>query len=315
MGLNRLVTWRILNEEQLDSIIVNKSILIRGSHSDDRDEFVQRKMSSNQDIIVLSYDTENVKVIISFSQFGTGMSQPSIEDPVLMCDKVSEIIHSLSCIVILDITSLASELVFMLLKSFKECSIDNVYAVYVQPLEYIVERDAVLIPNYILSDARSSISSIPGFLVLPNDLQSLLIVFLGFEGGRFHELREHIQTDGNTEICPILPLPSYSAGWHMRTLYSNLSTLKESEVIQEIKRVTSWDPFHAFNMLEQIYNDSSESYQINVAPLGTKPHTLAAALFAIKHDDVRVMYDHPKVSVHRSIGVGPVRGYNLKGLI
>lgn len=315
MRLSSLVTWRILNEEQLNSILVNKGILIRGSHSDERDEFFQRKMSSDHDIMVLSYDTENVKVIIPSSQFAKEMSLPSIEDPVLMCNRISEIIYNLHCTVILDITSLASELVFMLLKSFKECSIDNVYAVYVQPLEYIVERDAVLIPNYMLSDARSSISSIPGFLVLPNELQSLLVVFLGFEGGRFHELREHIQTDGNTEIRPILPLPSYSAGWHMRTLYSNLSTLKESEVIQEIKRITSWDPFHAFNTLEQIYNDSSESYQINVAPLGTKPHTLAAALFAIKHDDVRVMYDHPKVSVHRSIGIGQVRAYNLKGLI
>lgn len=315
MGIEQLVTWRMLNEEQIISILQQNVILIRGAYIDERDEFIQQRTISSSNIIVLTYDTDSVKINISFRGSPLIVSLQESDDPIITCDKISEIGKQANQLIILDITSLASELIFLLLKSFKEHSIDNVVAIYVQPLEYIVKRDCNLIPNYILSDTRSLISSIPGFLVLPNDLPSLLIAFLGFEGGRFNELREYVETDGNTEIQPVMPIPSYSAGWHMRTLYSNLSTLKESETIQRMRRVISWDPFHALSMLEQTYLDFAEQSQIIVAPIGTKPHTLATAIFAIKHEDIRIMYDHPKMSVHRSEGVGTIRGYNLKGLI
>jgi hypothetical protein len=217
--------------------------------------------------------------------------------------------------VLIDITGLSTEALFLVLSSFKEIGYDNLIASYVQPLSYRSERNEILMPNYLLSAECTPISAIPGFVRLSNDLQGLVIVFLGFEGGRFKELREYLMTDGPTEISPVLPLPSYSAGWHMLGLYCNLETLKEFERIHELKRITAWDPFYALNMLEKSYTQFSTSNQIIVAPMGTKPHTLASALFALRHDDVRIMYDHPRTLQHRSIGVGEVRGYILNGLM
>lgn len=315
MGIEQLVTWRMLNEQQIKGILEQGVLLIRGNHFDERDEIIQQQIAPSSNIIEVTYDTGLVRVNIIDGPSFFKVDQQENTDPMITCDSISEFNKLTNQLIILDITSLASELIFLLLKSFKEHLIDNVVAIYVQPLDYIVKRDLNLIPNYMLSDTRSIISSIPGFLVLPNEQPSMLVVFLGFEGGRFNELREHVEADGDTEICPILPIPSYSAGWHMRTLYSNLGTLKESETIQRIRRVISWDPFHALKLLEKTYADFGVEYQINVAPIGTKPHTLATAIFAIKHEDIRIMYDHPNISIHRSEGVGAVRGYNLKGLI
>lgn len=313
MSVGELITWRIIAQDKLLDILKTDVVLIRGSQADVRDEHIRMQMPVNSKVITLYYDPDAIKLSISFE----GVENPPTvkdDEPVASAAELAKFLNEGGRTVIVDITGLSTEALFLILQSFQEVSFDNVIVTYVQPLEYNVERNEVLLPEYLLSQEHSPITPIPGFMRLSSDLKPLLVVFLGFEGGRFQELREHLLADGNVEITPILPLPSYSAGWHMRGLYLNLDTLKDSEKLQEIKRVTAWDPFHALNVLEKLYRNCSEEYQISVAPLGTKPHVLATALFAIKHEDVRIMYDHPKASLHRSLGIGEVRGYLLRGI-
>lgn len=313
MNMGELITWRILAQDKLFDILKTDVVLVKGIQADERDEYIRTKMPVDSKVIKLNYDPDAIKLSISFEGFE---DPPVIEydDPVTSAGELANFLNEGGRTVIVDITGLSTEALFLILQSFQEILFDNIVVTYVQPLEYKVERNEVLFPKYLLSQEHSPITPIPGFMRLPSDLKPLLVVFLGFEGGRFQELREYLLADGNVEITPILPLPSYSAGWHMRGLYLNLDTLKDSEKLQEIKRVTAWDPFHALKVLEKLYRNRSQEYQISVAPLGTKPHVLASALFAIKHEDVRIMYDHPKESLHRSVGIGEVRGYILRGI-
>lgn len=303
------------SEADVKQILMEDIVLIRGSNTDERDEIISNSLTESSQIAQLAYDIEQTKLTISLLNFPDVIEAPNHEDPVTASEELACILVKYEMPIVVDITSMSTEMLFLVLRAFKEIQFDNIIAVYVQPIEYSLERNPALIPDYLLSSEHSPICSIPGFMRLSEDVPPMVIVFLGFEGGRFQELREHLLTDGHTEIRPVLPIPSYFAGWHMNSLYQNLDTLKDSERIRELRRVTAWDPFHALNVLEDLYNRSSDQYHVVVAPLGTKPHTLASALFVLKHDDVSIMYDHPKVRNQRSKGVGEIRGYILKGLL
>jgi len=315
VDIAQIITWRILSEERINQILASDIILIKGSNSDDRDEVIKDRLNAKAPSVQIKYDLDQTQLEVSLIGFSKDTLDPQDDDPVNCSAMLATLLAGYGKCIVLDITSMSTESLFMILRAFKEIEFDEIIAVYVQPLEYRLERNPALIPDFVLSSEHSPICSIPGFMRISNDLKFMVIVFLGFEGGRFQELREHLLTDGHTEIRPIMPLPSYFAGWHMNGLYQNLDTLKEAERIRELRRVTAWDPFHALNVLESLYISSSKQYQVVVAPLGTKPHTLAAALFVLRHDDVNIMYDHPKVSKQRSMGVGEVRGYILKGLL
>jgi hypothetical protein len=48
-----------------------------------------------------------------------------------------------------------------------------------------------------------------------------------------------------------------------------------------------------------------------IAPIGTKPHGIGAALFAATHEDVGILYDHPRRREGRSSKVGKWHLFNV----
>ncbi|MNM68686.1 hypothetical protein D3C81_802500 [compost metagenome] len=237
-------------------------------------------------------------------------------DPVTQAELLVEHVITLNKPIIIDMTSMSTEVLFILIKAFHHHNFDDIIIIYVQPQEYKKNNQSNgIMPDFLLSEDYAPVSAIPGFLRLPDEeKEPRLIVFMGFEGGRFKELCEHLLTEGTIEIVPILPMPSFKAGWHMLGIYLNLDTLKSNDIIRHLKRVTAWDPFFALAVLEEQYKNNSDSNQLIVAPIGTKPHTLASVLFAVRHESVRIMYDHPIVHGTRTEGIGAKRGYYLKGV-
>ncbi|MBU8916018.1 hypothetical protein BGM25_08275 [Bacillus sp. FJAT-29953] len=308
------ISWRLLCDNELSPYFRESSILILGNSEDERDGVILGKLNENTSIVNINFDVDSSILDIKFN----GSEEYNIEhdnDPVSHADNLVTFLISCNKQIIIDITSFSTETLFILLNAFYENNYDKILVIYVEPIEYKLNRDRTF-PNFHLSEGRLGISSIPGFLRLTDyEKESKLLVFLGFEGGRFQELCEHLLTEGTVDINPILPLPSYMAGWHMQGLYHNLETLKTNEVMSQVKRVTAWDPFLAYKVLEEQYNQFSDDHQLMVAPLGTKPHTLAVVLFAIKYEDVQIMYDHPTKTKHRSSGIGKVRGYMLEGFL
>ncbi|EGG34824.1 hypothetical protein [Paenibacillus sp. HGF5] len=314
MQLNEMASWRILHSKRISELLTNKVFLIKGRHEDERCLYFQNQLTADSPVVSITYDLENSKIMLTFDNLDNEPDLLDEEDPVMKSDLLVEFIIQQGINIVLDMTSIPTEVLFLLMKSFHDENFDDFSIVYVQPDEYLKqEQDIGLMSEFQLSEEHSPISAIPGFLRLPEEeKEPLLVVFIGFEGGRFQELFEHIVTDGPVDIIPILPMPSFTAGWHMVGIYQNLQTLKTADILTEIRRVTAWDPFHALSLLDKHYELRQESNQIIVAPLGTKPHTLATVLFAIKHSNVRIMYDHPRVSGNRSKGIGKIRGYTMK---
>jgi hypothetical protein len=315
MDLVDLINWRLLSDEVIKNVFKNSLILIKGNQLDERDTFVSKQQLLTPQEVLVTYEPKTLKIKIEFIGFDDA-PELNFEDPVQNTRALVDYLIKWNLPIGIDITSLTTASIFMLLRAFSENQFDNIFAFYVQPLDYIVERNVSVLPKYLFSEVLQPISSIPGFIKFPNeDMQSKLIVFLGFEGGRFHELCEHFLSEGFCEITPIIPMPSYSAGWHLKGLFSNLDTLETNEGFSRLKRITAWDPFHALAILEKQYNEYSDTHELIVAPLGTKPHILATALFIINHSDVRIMYDYPSTNTQSSYGIGKLRGYSLKGLL
>jgi hypothetical protein len=63
-------------------------------------------------------------------------------------------------------------------------------------------------------------------------------------------------------------------------------------------------------LLEEMYPGKGDS-PFFVAPIGTKPHAIAAALFAGWHDDVGLLYDHPKPRSGRSTRLGKIHLFEV----
>jgi hypothetical protein len=310
----RLASWRLFQEEDTISLFDTPLILIKGNHNDARCTYFQKKLITGSEIISVVFDNENFELKLHH-EGKLNISNLVETDPVMKADLlINEVLQS-ELSVVLDMTSMSTEVLFILIKAFYDARYDDFTVVYVQPQDYIRNKNDKILPEFLLSKELDPISAIPGFLRLPDeDKQEKVLVFIGFEGGRFQELCEHILSDGKIDVIPILPMPSFKAGWHMLGIYLNLDTLKSNDILSNLKRVTAWDPFFALDVLEEQYLINDDTSQIIVAPLGTKPHTLASVLFAVKHESVRIMYDHPRVHDKRTEGIGPVRGYYLKGI-
>ena len=102
----------------------------------------------------------------------------------------------------------------------------------------------------------------------------------------------------------------------MRTLEPRLEKhinllISRYPVLGEVKKSI----VDAYLTLDQIAKDNTNPYMI-VAPIGTKPHAIGAILYAIKHrDEVELLYDNPKRSVHRTDGIGKILSCNVTKLL
>ena len=109
-----------------------------------------------------------------------------------------------------------------------------------------------------------------------------LFVFAGFEKALALKIKE--ETDYQ-HFYFVNALPSY----HQK--YKDISIINNYQLIisESCKRLfaPAINPYEVFNILEK--NISPEHY-VNIAPLCTKPIALGICLYALKHENIRIVY-------------------------
>lgn len=302
--------WRLIEEaEMTEEIAQNASYIITGPPNDERD-FTILKINENATKIVMHFEPTNSEMIITFMD-------PTIDsikglDPVSLTRKLVQTFEEGS-LVLIDITSLCVQAIFILLLELHRISIPlNVFASYVIPKTYNLGTRSSRIPDYILSERVDTIKAIPGFAQEYDRDKAMLFVTLGFEGGRFLQIQQYFENDRN--IRPILPLPSYHAGWHGITLKGNIDIIDDTRSAAVLERFPAIDPFRIVKYLQKWHDDHSARSMV-VAPIGTKPHALGVALLAVNNKDVVVVYDHPIPKSSRSSDVDKIWCFCLTGLI
>lgn len=209
-----------------------------------------------------------------------------------------------SC-VYLDVTGMNCRVAAPILKVLLEEKIPA-KVVYVEPSEYII--DAFKKEGYFTdySETVDGVLPLPGFVnLIPYDEPPVFVSLLGFEGWRFAYLVS-VQSPLDKKIHPVVGVPGYKMDYPYISLWGNRNVLTQHKCWNHIKYAEANSIVDIFFMLDEIFNDN-HCCRMVVAPIGTKPHAIGAIVYAIKHPrEVELLYDNPKRTLHRTVGVGRV---------
>lgn len=211
----------------------------------------------------------------------------------------------------IDVTGLDNRVCASLIKNAIEfnnqAKAEKVKVIYAEPSSYDIKmfRTEGVFNN--LSEKIDGIYPLPGFAtIIPEDETDIfLIALLGFEGSRFSHMLESVQPP-RENVIPVIGVPGFRPEYPHVAYWGNKRPLEETDTWRKIK-------FAAANSLVEVYMLLSKivaknpTFKIKLAPTGTKPHAIAAMLFAIKHPrKVELIYDNPKRKKQRTEGIGNV---------
>ncbi|MBZ9572552.1 hypothetical protein KJA15_04445 [Patescibacteria group bacterium] len=214
--------------------------------------------------------------------------------------------------VIIDFSVMIKPYIFILLKYLINIKkVNKILLLYTEPLSYQQPRK-----KYILEEGEfftkgtihtGEIPSYSGIRVL--DKKNALIVLMGFEGGRAVEVVNAADPD---ITIPINGFPAYRPEFKDISILMNEELLREPEIFKNLQYAPANDPFETNNVLNDIYIQFHERYNISIAPIGTKPMAIGSCLFALMFSDCRIIYPYPtEYNLKSSKGCGPTWVYVL----
>lgn len=211
----------------------------------------------------------------------------------------------------IDISGLAHHVWAPLLR-VAERSKQALRIVYVEPQSYKPHPSPASPTMFDLSTSFGGLSPLPGFARLsgPSDTnRTLLVAMLGFEGSRPGRIA--VQIDPTPKVVPIVGVPGFRMEYPSFTITCNRSFLDEYSAHAEIRFARASCPFAAFQTLSDVRSEYPDHY-LYIAPVGTKPHSLGAVWYAIKHpDSTEIVYDFPHRKAGRTRGIGLTHVYDL----
>lgn len=214
--------------------------------------------------------------------------------------------------VCVDITTLQQGILFLLVQLLlREIRPATFFAAYTEPDDYKKKNKEILNEpeEYDLYERiiGSSIA-VPGFNKRQGQNEVLLIAQLGFDSQRLQTIYESLKP---SHVIPIVGFPSFKPGWNLSAIKMNYLVLKGAECIDMIKPCEAASPFQMVNLLKEEFNRYSNSFDIYIIPLGTRPHCLGTAIFATLYPTVYLIYDFPVEKNYRSENVLKTNLYNL----
>jgi hypothetical protein len=237
-------------------------------------------------------------------------------------DLVSEFINDLKKIelddktILIDITSLKHPLLFyFILVLKKQFSPKKLFITYTEPEKYDKIKTDEIEDTFDLTERFCEVNSLPGYLRISDyTKERLLVASMGFEGARFNKAFGDINP-ASRKTYSIVGFPSFHPNWQYYVYSKNKAALSVSKASKLLKRTTANEPFGIYNVLKSIYENNRE-FELVIAPLGTKPHSLGVTMFAVDHEDVMLYYDFPAYGKKiRTIGVGKSAVFNLTDFI
>lgn len=191
-----------------------------------------------------------------------------------------------------------------------------VYLVYVEPCLYDVKRFEEGGRFYNLAEGFNGLSPLPGFgAIMPIRGKSALVPMLGFEGGRFAHVINQLSPEDDV-IIPVVGVAGYRPEYPFVAYVGNKRTLEDTGSWVRVKYAMAGSVVDALFALEKIKRDHQDIRYWKIAPIGTKPHTIAALLFAILNPrDTEIVYDNPNRKKARTKGVGNISVTCISDLI
>ena len=114
------------------------------------------------------------------------------------------------------------------------------------------------------------------------------------------------------KLIPIVAFPSGTPQWYNVTMWNSMDILQSEGKNLSVHKCYSESIFEAVSLLNRII---AQDETVVLAPLGTRPHSMACAIFACHHEATRILYDFVVESNHRAIGVADITIYHLSSFI
>lgn len=191
----------------------------------------------------------------------------------------------------------------------------EVHVIYAEPQNYITEKFHKEGADQEWAGNIDGIEPLPGFVnfATSND-EFLFCVFLGFEGGRFRHMISQMQPMDDLTF-PVYGIPGFRIEYPYNAYWSNHKGMTKTQSAGNVKYASANSIVDAYLLLERI-SKANKGIKMLVAPIGTKPHTIASIAFAIKYfKDVEIVYDNPKKIESRSEGIGNIFDCHLSKLM
>jgi hypothetical protein len=248
-------------------------------------------------VVELRYDSENFEVSIEGSRIEVGhfpdALRPFLAGPV-----------------VLEATTLGFVEILLCCRALHGIGIQGFDLVYVEPDRYRIPRRQNLLHrrDFELSMDVPGYRAIPGHAILLGDrTQQKGVFFLGYEEERLRRAFEDLQMIRPAAAAIAFGVPAFKPGWEMDAFANNIGVVREHNIRGGVYFCGAENPEAAVDMLLSIYKGLGPGERLFIAPIGTKPHGIGAALFVSQHNDVGIIYDHPRRTRNRSNAIaGPV---------
>ena len=179
--------------------------------------------------------------------------------------------------------------------------------IYVEPERYTrkdPEEASVQGSAFNLSSEFRAKNALPPYAcMLSGENKAHLVAFLGFEGGRLARVLNDDDGHFFTQVTVVFGVPPFQATWDLHALMANHRILELNNA--NVRYCAANNPRAAYMLLKEAHQalPGGQSNRLAVAPFGTKPMALGAALYCVQASPLRVVYDHPVRMKGRTSGV------------
>lgn len=299
---------REISKKDVESL--SSTLCFIGNPIDDRGHFITSALGSelHNNVIRIELKAEDMRSEINH----TNVSYRNISD------HLSTLTNSLSFEnVLLDATTLGVPELLIIMKWLQLLdTCERVKIIYAEPDEYPRIQLPSVYGNhqFNLSNASIGYKSLPGFTkTASTEKKSHLIALLGFERVRLGQLLQNDEGAYIDEITPVFGVPGFKPSYDKHSAYQNVDSIKDKEKSNKPLFASANNPYDTFMLLERVRETETDRV-INVAPIGTKPMAIGAAIFILKHrqENVGLMYDYPIKTAGRSKGVSKIHIYAVR---
>jgi len=189
---------------------------------------------------------------------------------------------------------------------------------YVEPQGYRQRPENMsVVPGnaFDLSEGFLGNLQLPPFTrLLSNDNKAHLVAFLGFEGDRLMRVLDADDGHFYERVSIVFGIPPFQPSWDLHALMANASLLERQNTT--VLYCGANNPRAAYMLLKDAHTGmvTGPTNRLSVAPFGTKPMALGAALFRLDHDILSPIYDHPMRKPDRTYGVHRRHWYEIDSL-
>ncbi|MDE0853984.1 MAG: hypothetical protein OSA97_06140 [Nevskia sp.] len=249
-------------------------------------------------------------------EYKPGTSQLLVDGKINGKRLVQEMLKGVRSIRI-EATTLGMAEIMRVLQGAQEEGLDYVDITYVEPESYAhqgpVFSESGLLPhrNFPLT-SNHQFKGLAGF---SHEYQEATpahhVFFLGFEPWRIeHAFEQRDNPDPKVYTrTAVIGIPAFTPGWENNVYASHAETLQTKEFTAgDIRYCCANSAREAYLLLWELWRMKGDVEQVFfVSPLGTKPHTVGAALFLLETHGfdatTALYYDHPKRNNKRSKNV------------